>query len=159
MPVTTRSAAFDQSPVTPVTDKDEMCPICMTGLGNDRIKTFCGHSFHAQCIVDSLQYKRECPLCRHVPIPPGKTTEEVEHDDLYDTPVIDSVMDIVVNRLDRFCPDDLVYMLSKYKIDRTIGWSKVDKVNALAEQLLYETDSEQEEDDDNINEDDLIEEE
>ena len=68
-------------------------------------------------------------------------------------------MDIVVNRLDRFCPDDLVYMLSKYKIDRTIGWSKVDKVNALAEQLLYETDSEQEEDDDNINEDDLIEEE
>lgn len=45
--------------------KDKYCPICMTtGKSENMAITRCGHSFCIKCIVQNMNYKRGCPLCR-----------------------------------------------------------------------------------------------
>ena len=54
---------------------EQECSICLNPLKEDQavgateeIKTFfltpCGHKFHRECILKSMELKRECPLCR-----------------------------------------------------------------------------------------------
>jgi hypothetical protein len=45
------------------TSKDDTCPICLNDI-KIGLSTPCGHHFHDKCIVEWLQYKKNCPLCR-----------------------------------------------------------------------------------------------
>ena len=125
---------------------DDICAICMDPMGDDRVKTFCNHYFHGQCIVNSLQYKRRCPMCRSAPSPPGsKDFEEV-----YDNGMIEDVQDIIASRLEQLPTELLCVALRKYNVGRLSWRTKEDLTLALAEQLTYETDSEAEDEDDEI---------
>jgi deltex len=44
---------------------DSNCAVCMSPLENDviRIKS-CAHFFHKSCIVESIKFKPNCPICR-----------------------------------------------------------------------------------------------
>ncbi|KAF2360929.1 Zinc finger RING-type [Trinorchestia longiramus] len=46
--------------------ENEDCCICISAMvSSDKVKSLdCGHFFHAKCINDWLNKKRECPLCR-----------------------------------------------------------------------------------------------
>ncbi|KAL3864071.1 hypothetical protein ACJMK2_005777 [Sinanodonta woodiana] len=41
------------------------CPICMEALTSPKMLP-CGHKFHAECIDQSLKYKKTCPICGQV---------------------------------------------------------------------------------------------
>ena len=115
MPTVTRAPAA--APLS--TDKNEdVCAICCHALGTERVKTYCGHEFHGQCIVNSLQYKPQCPVCRHVPVPPGRAAESEPSmsDALYDSRVIDDVQYMIGNRLERFSKSFLQQMMVLFSI-------------------------------------------
>ena len=44
-------------------EKEKECPICM-GPRQDEVKTKCGHCFCRLCIIDSMKWNPDCPLCR-----------------------------------------------------------------------------------------------
>jgi len=46
------------------------CPICLVGVGvgDDVSQMRCGHTFHSCCIYGWLDIKRNCPMCRRLPI-------------------------------------------------------------------------------------------
>ena len=149
MPIVTRSTILSPLSARPVAkddDDDITCAICLSSIGEDRVKTFCGHYFHGQCLVDSLQYKRECPMCRQAPSLPGEDADQTTDDAIYESETINRVLEIVISRLDRFPVQFLRTMLDGFDISQTANWSDKDLVCTAAEQLLYETDSEPEED-------------
>ena len=39
------------------------CPICLKEM-NHNIHLPCGHGFHSDCILDWIDRKRNCPICR-----------------------------------------------------------------------------------------------
>lgn len=41
---------------------NDECPICLTGIEEDRVPAKCGHVYHKACI--SKLKNRHCPLCR-----------------------------------------------------------------------------------------------
>jgi len=47
---------------------DEECPVCLDeiGHGGDLMLTRCGHTFHVDCIIETLAdgSVRSCPICR-----------------------------------------------------------------------------------------------
>ncbi|KAL3864073.1 hypothetical protein ACJMK2_005779 [Sinanodonta woodiana] len=61
------------------------CPICMDTLTSPKILP-CGHKFHAECIDQSLKYKKTCPICGKVVgqltgyQPPGKMYSQIRED-------------------------------------------------------------------------------
>ena len=156
MPIVTRATA--SSLPSAASKEDDICAICCHTMGDDRVKTYCGHEFHGQCLVNSLQYKRQCPMCRHVPAPPGRAAELEPNDELYDSGVMEDVQGIIGTRLERFTKPFLQQMLGLFNIPaaETGKWTKDDCIATVAEQLVYETDSDGEGDDDEDEDDDEI---
>ena len=76
----------------------ETCAICLDPLGSKpEAHTYCGHRFHAQCLVDSLQHDKRCPTCRN-----NVTQQRSEHadfDDMYDNGYAEQAASIVESRL------------------------------------------------------------
>ncbi|KAL3864075.1 hypothetical protein ACJMK2_005781, partial [Sinanodonta woodiana] len=66
-------------------DEVDNCPICMETLTSPKILP-CGHKFHAECIDQSLKYKKTCPICGQVVgqltgyQPPGKMNNQIRED-------------------------------------------------------------------------------
>jgi hypothetical protein len=57
--------------------KEDECITCMEPLGKDLltgidgaarefVKTPCGHKFHKECLLEWLNQKHQCPVCRRV---------------------------------------------------------------------------------------------
>merc|ERR1712034_180820 len=45
--------------------KQETCTICLDELvQSERVRTPCDHGFHLHCILNWLNEKEDCPLCR-----------------------------------------------------------------------------------------------
>lgn len=44
--------------------QEKECPICLNQLENTKVFLPCGHSFHGDCILDWIDNKRNCPMCR-----------------------------------------------------------------------------------------------
>ena len=66
------------------------CPICLASMnsGCDIVKLSCGHHFHGQCAVTSLQHHNRCPLCRDsIPPPDNGEFERVVIDSLTDSQI------------------------------------------------------------------------
>jgi hypothetical protein len=40
------------------------CSICINKINNKPSYLPCGHSFHSNCILNWLDYKMNCPVCR-----------------------------------------------------------------------------------------------
>lgn len=41
------------------------CPICFCDFEpSDSFKTYCGHIFHRQCLLQALRFNATCPYCR-----------------------------------------------------------------------------------------------
>lgn len=40
------------------------CSICLDNNQNNVIELICGHQYHQNCIMESLNYSNRCPLCR-----------------------------------------------------------------------------------------------
>lgn len=40
------------------------CPICLKELEQFKVFLPCGHAFHSDCILDWIDNKRNCPMCR-----------------------------------------------------------------------------------------------
>mgnify|MGYP001170954999 CR=1 FL=1 len=129
------------SPSTPkaATCADNNCAICLSPL-NERhiVRLFCGHMFHAQCAVDSLQHNRRCPLCRH-----EERIEQVTNDDLYDDGYIDRCETIVHTRLvEKASVESMRHILKDFDVPD----AEVQRANKrlladmVVEQMLYETD-------------------
>lgn len=46
-------------------EEDPKCSICLMSLFEGEASvTFCGHVFHKDCILTSLQYSKSCPMCK-----------------------------------------------------------------------------------------------
>jgi len=43
--------------------KEEDCPICLNNLKNPAHLP-CGHAFHSDCILNWIENKKSCPICR-----------------------------------------------------------------------------------------------
>ena len=61
-----------------VEPREEDCPVCLSSLSDECVKTPCGHYFHKRCLEQYFVVAREpgkrarCPLCRgalHAPLP------------------------------------------------------------------------------------------
>lgn len=44
--------------------KEKNCPICLKVFENNKVFLPCGHPFHADCILDWIDKKPNCPICR-----------------------------------------------------------------------------------------------
>ena len=40
------------------------CPICLKELEYSQVFLPCGHTFHGDCILDWIDRKKNCPICR-----------------------------------------------------------------------------------------------
>ena len=40
------------------------CSICFNELTSGLATTKCGHIYHASCIIQALEVKTQCPMCR-----------------------------------------------------------------------------------------------
>lgn len=40
------------------------CPICLMEIAESGIKLHCSHLYHENCILDWINYKSNCPVCR-----------------------------------------------------------------------------------------------
>ena len=49
-------------------DDVEICPTCLERYSDDnpRVRTRCGHSFHAQCVFAWLERSEVCPMCEAI---------------------------------------------------------------------------------------------
>ena len=125
----------------------EDCAICLTKMdANNVVSTYCGHKFHSQCLVDSLQHDRRCPVCRH----DKKSGDNGDNDDLYESGAMERVQDIIVGRLTRIHPTRIRTLLQDFDIPgRDMKrMSDSDMLVELANQLCYETDNDDEEEGD-----------
>ena len=43
--------------------EEKECPICLNEM-NDTVHLPCGHAFHSDCILNWIDTKRNCPICR-----------------------------------------------------------------------------------------------
>jgi len=63
--VVKRSAFAHKVIMEKVTDPCWECPICYEGFqGKVMAMTPCGHVFHEECLMGSLERSRSCPYCR-----------------------------------------------------------------------------------------------
>ena len=46
-------------------NKDK-CPICLEAIIKDKVTTKCGHIYHKDCILKSININKKCPYCRQV---------------------------------------------------------------------------------------------
>lgn len=101
---------------------------------------------HAQCAVDSLQYNRRCPICRH-----EETIVPATDDDLYDEGYIARCENIVHGRLkQKLSAAKMRTLLKDFDVpDATLRKAtKRSLADMLAEQMLYyETDDDDDDDD------------
>ena len=49
-------------------NNDEICAICLENINIAPIHTIneCNHSFHSNCLIESLRINNQCPLCRSI---------------------------------------------------------------------------------------------
>ena len=49
-------------------DTGESCSICLEIAGERKVnRLICGHIFHSECVIDWMERKGNCPVCRNVP--------------------------------------------------------------------------------------------
>lgn len=60
-----RSAIPSSCTITSCTIKEETnCPICLSLIKTNAIKTYCEHTFCKDCLIEWLKTKNTCPCCR-----------------------------------------------------------------------------------------------
>ena len=57
---------YNQSNISQQVNNDELCAICLDNINTAPIHTLheCNHSFHSNCLIESLRINKTCPLCR-----------------------------------------------------------------------------------------------
>jgi hypothetical protein len=65
------------------------CRICLVSYNGDIYTLKCGHIFHTHCILQWVEYKNDCPICRcNVPTEDGKDVNYLE--DTFDDSIGDT---------------------------------------------------------------------
>jgi hypothetical protein len=45
-------------------NNNNTCSICINKINNKESYLPCGHVFHSDCILNWMEYKMNCPICR-----------------------------------------------------------------------------------------------
>lgn len=61
-------------------ESKDSCPICLKIIGLESCITKCGHKFCTGCLLQSIQNKNTCPLCRNELVQKSDSIEQ----DIYD---------------------------------------------------------------------------
>ena len=145
-------------PKKKVKTDDNMCAICQETMEGDETKEIaleCGHTFHAVCIVPSLQQDRRCPVCRHLPKSLRQKAEEerpdVEEDELDDDDeALDEAYDDAMDMPLEICEERLMKRIGLNLMNRILSNFQVPAAQdrrvaaaLISEQLHYETDTEE----------------
>lgn len=62
-------------------ESKDSCPICLKIIGLDSCITKCGHKFCTGCLLQSIQNKNTCPLCRNELVQNSDSIDEDIDDD------------------------------------------------------------------------------
>ncbi len=146
MPSLRSGTVFESPPSNKCAKPDEhTCPICLDVVDcASEVKLVCGHKLHGQCAVRALQLDRRCPVCRKQPRAEGGDDDEAYEERMQEAE------DIVYSRLmKRAKVASMKMFLSDCDVPCSVQASatKEDLAEMTAEQLLNETD-----DDDNDDE-------
>ncbi len=60
-------------------ESKDSCPICLKIIGLDSCITKCGHKFCTGCLLQSVQNKNTCPLCRNKLVQKSDNIEDVDY--------------------------------------------------------------------------------
>ena len=134
------------------------CAICLSTIdcAASEVVLVCKHTFHGQCVARHLQLDRRCPVCRQAPQTAiqendddsGSECSERSDDMLDDADHQDFFKTIALRLGKEHSAPELEALILKYDPEaRLSGASKTELEERAAEQLMYETETEDEDED------------
>ena len=55
---------YDEAVVEEILEEEDVCPVCLEKVEQDKEVLKCGHEFHQLCIEEWLRHQTSCPTCR-----------------------------------------------------------------------------------------------
>ena len=117
-------------------DTSRSCDHMSPHFVHQSVHLHCNHTFHGQCIATALQLDRRCPLCRTCPNATSHDSEEP-----FEEGFNDAVSASVVRIMSKI-PTRIIRQLLRIFDVRVNSFTLETLATALSEQLHYETDSE-----------------
>ena len=118
-----------------------ICVICLDVMDVPAaiVTLDCGHKFHGACIVKNMYTSTRCPVCRN---DPDEDDQPHGRDLAGPVDVVPSLVPSLVASLNRCGQETLIAMCEDFGISASGNMERL--AEGLAEQLLYETDSDTE---------------
>ena len=137
------------------TSHDNTCSICLNDLsfGDRDISVLpCGHTFHSVCIMTNVisSGNLRCPLCRgSITVEKEEEDEEEESDAESESSTEEHIESVAARLLRKLSREDAISLLrNKFKVPKRLEARTTESLfEMLAEQIICETDDEEERED------------
>ena len=73
-----------------MTEKNEICAVCLDDIENKKCELDCGHCFHTACILKCASTQNSCPICRSILFEKFETQKNEEESQTIEIAIIDS---------------------------------------------------------------------
>jgi hypothetical protein len=131
-----------------------VCTICLGAIGdNNKAITKCGHSFCLSCLLESLEKKNACPLCRE--------TLETKRPERYKKITIESTAKYIEEIIDKYDVSLVLYLLKNTQRNsymNLVVHLRTMMIDLIRKLIIFQYTStssdDEEEDDDDEDEDD-----